>query len=95
MITQEQVNDAIQSLKQAISLKPDEFKEKAKDYKAFDSINSPYYKACFYALIDNTEEALKELQNAVEKNQNYKQKAKNESAFDSIRDNEEFKKLIE
>ncbi|MEO1429639.1 MAG: tetratricopeptide repeat protein [Cyanobacteria bacterium J06633_8] len=77
--------EAIKSLEQAISLKPDEFKEKARDYKDFGSIDKPYNKACFYALIDKTEEALKELEIAV-KNQDNKEKAKTETAFDSIRE---------
>ncbi|WP_416350872.1 TPR end-of-group domain-containing protein [Rivularia sp. UHCC 0363] len=31
---------------------------------------------------------------AIKQNQDYKEKAKEESAFNSIRDNEEFKKLM-
>jgi hypothetical protein len=91
---EKQEHESIESLKKAISLKPDEFKEKAKDYNAFNSIQNPYYKACFYALIDRTDKALEELKKAIEKNQEFKLKAKEESAFDSIKDNDKFKELI-
>lgn len=95
-VAEKQEHEAIESLKKAISLKPDELKVKAKEKEsAFDSIKNPYYKACFYALIDSAEEALAELEEAVNKKPEYKEKAKTESAFDSIRDNDKFTELIE
>ena len=79
-----QEKEAIESLKKAIDLKPEDFKDKAKGYSAFESIKSNYYKACFYGLIDEKIKAQEYLQKAVEEDSSYKEKAKNESAFASI-----------
>jgi|GEM_PF-4336018 tetratricopeptide (TPR) repeat protein len=73
-----------------------QYKEKAKADPAFTSINDPYYLACFYALVDEKEKALEYLQIAVtgQDKEINKEKAITESAFNTIKDDENFKNLI-
>ncbi|MEB3220245.1 MAG: tetratricopeptide repeat protein, partial [Nostocales cyanobacterium 94392] len=83
---EKQEGEAIESLKQAIILKPTDFKDKAKDYPAFDSIKDDYHRACFYGLIDDIEKAIESLKKAIVNNPENKPKARNESAFGLIKD---------
>ncbi|WP_217359984.1 tetratricopeptide repeat protein [Anabaena sp. UHCC 0253] len=54
-----------------------------------------YNKAQCYALIDNVNLAIDNLQKAIELNPEYKNNAKTDPDFDEIREDERFKQLIE
>ena len=75
--------DAIAAYEQAIKIKPD--------------LHEAWYnKACCYALQNNIEQALKNLQQAINLNPDeYREMAKTDSDFDNIRDDERFQALIE
>ena len=53
-----------------------------------------YNKACTYALQDQTDLALQNLEKAIILNQKYRNMAKEDSDFDRIRQDSRFQKLI-
>jgi tetratricopeptide (TPR) repeat protein len=69
--------------------------DKALEFKPDDHL-AWYNKACSYGLQRNIEQALKNLQQAINLNPNkYREMAKTDSDFDKIRDDERFQLLIE
>ncbi|NJL23173.1 MAG: tetratricopeptide repeat protein [Leptolyngbyaceae cyanobacterium SM1_3_5] len=74
--------DEIASYDQAIAYKPDK-------HEAW------YNKACCYGLQGNVEEAIENLQRAIELDSKYREMAKTDSDFDAIREDDRFKALID
>ncbi|MHA1110325.1 MAG: SagB family peptide dehydrogenase [Promethearchaeota archaeon] len=60
-----------------------------------DDVNTMYNLSCVHATLNNLEESIKWLKKAIEVNPRYREYAKEDEDFTNIRDNEEFKKLIE
>jgi tetratricopeptide (TPR) repeat protein len=54
-----------------------------------------FNKACLYGLNGNAKLAVQSLKRAIEINASNREKVKTDSDFDNIRDNQEFKQLIE
>lgn len=73
--------DAIASFDKSLEFLPD-------DAGAF------YWKACCYALKGQVEEAIANLQRAIELDENYREMAKTDSDFDAIREEARFQALI-
>jgi hypothetical protein len=53
-----------------------------------------YNRACVYSLIDDKEQSMSDLRHAIEINPTYKEMARADNKFEHLRDNEEFKKLL-
>ncbi len=76
------LEEAVASYDKAVEIKPD-------FHQAW------YNKACYYALQNNIEQAIENLQIAINLNpEKYQKMAKTDRDFDTIRDNERFQKLI-
>ncbi len=60
-----------------------------------NDIDSIYNIACIYSLLNNKSEALKYLRKAIQLNKSQKEEAKTDVDFDNIKNEDEFKKLIE
>ena len=58
-------------------------------------INAMYNLACVHSTLGNSEESLKWLKKAIEGNEQYKKYAKDDEDFTSMRENDDFKKLLE
>ena len=77
-----QENEAMKMFKQAITLDPD--------------ISLPYYAiACLYSLQNRKKSALNYLQKAIQRGFNDKEYLDNDHDFDSLRDDDEFRKIIQ
>ncbi|MBE9099313.1 tetratricopeptide repeat protein [filamentous cyanobacterium LEGE 07170] len=74
--------DAIESYNKSLSLNP-EFHQ------------GVYSKACCYALWSKVDEAIEMLQKAIEIDANYREQAKTDTDFDGIREDAQFRRLVE
>lgn len=80
--SQKQYQDAIESFKKTIEIEPEY-------HRAW------YDRAECYAIIQEVDLAIKDLKQAIQLNPEYKTQAKTNNYFEKIRENEQFKKLIE
>ena len=77
-----------------------EIEEAIKILKNLILFDKEYYRAyynvaCYKSILNELGEALENLKKAIELNEKYIEKAKRDEDFDNIRDNPDFKKLIE
>lgn len=54
-----------------------------------------YNQSCAYALLNRTEESIESLKNAIKFDPSFKESIRNDEDFNQIRDNEEFKKILD
>lgn len=57
--------------------------------------NAWYNRACVYSIKGEKEKALSDLKKAIELDKSNKEKAKKDEAFKNLREDEDFKKLVE
>jgi tetratricopeptide (TPR) repeat protein len=70
--------------------------DKALEFKPDDDDNTFYNKACYYALRSQIEQAIQNLQQAIDLNPDkYREMAKTDSDFDSMRSHPQFQALIQ
>jgi tetratricopeptide (TPR) repeat protein len=77
-----------------------QYKEAIESFNKTIEIEQKYHRAWYdraecYAIIQEVDLAIKDLKQAIDLNHEYKTKAKTNNYFEKIRENEQFKKLIE